>query len=128
MKRIAEMPPPAPEGGRHLPERYRAACPAAERRNGIPSDHDHDRDDWRRDRHLGRRDALFAVILYLVVRYVAQPWVYFSRPDRAKRLILGLVTALFGAGVLAILIGVVKAVAGLPVCRSGRVFVASGLG
>ena len=50
--------------------------------------------------------------LLLVVRYVAQPWAYFSSPDRAKPLILGLVTALFGAGVLAIIIGAVKAAAG----------------
>lgn len=60
----------------------------------------------------GAATALFAVILYLVVRYAAQPWVYFPRPDGAKRLILGLVVTLFAAGVVAILVGAVKAIAG----------------
>ena len=50
--------------------------------------------------------VLFGGILYLVLRYVAQPWGYFSHSEGARRLFLGVPILLAVGGLIAIVVGI----------------------
>jgi hypothetical protein len=53
----------------------------------------------------GLAASVFGGLMYVVLRYVAQPWVYFSNDSRARRVILAVPVLCLAGGVIAILVG-----------------------